>query len=262
MNYIITEESLIGYLTNEMDAPEKKLFEKALQESPKWQEELKQMSFLKKQLGLIQDEKPPQRVIIPTEALPLKRSVLRWIMPIASIAAGIAFLMILASVVNMQFDKYDGGLSISFGDARVEQMNTSTNSKQDLEQILTSILDERDQQWQTQLAGMEASINQKVSDQESTLEDVSHHVRNINKSPKANYITYEQMNDFLVKTRTEDKDDVEKMIANLFEYMSITHDKDLQMIQAGFNDLRQTINLSELERQQLLASYQDNNLNQ
>ncbi len=262
MNYIITEETLISYLTNEMDAPEKKLFEKVLADSPKWQEELKQMAFLKNQMGLIQDEKPPQRVIIPAEALQTKRPLIRWMKPLASIAAAIALLMILASVVNMQINKYDGGVSIYFGEVRTDQISTSMNSQHDLKQMLTSLLNERDQQWRTQLVAMESSINQKVSNQQNTLQDVSHQVRNINKSPHANFITYEQMNDFLAKTRTEDKDDVEKMIANLFEYMSITHDKDLQMIQAGFNDLRQIINLSELERQQILASYQDNNLNQ
>lgn len=262
MNYTITEESMISYLFGEMDLKEKEQFEKALEASPKWREEFDQLSFMRKQLDRIEDEAIPQGVVLTTEPPSNKRAVLSWLRPIVAVAAAIALLMILASVTNMHMHNYEGGLSVTFGrsaplpDADVQVQDANVN------QIVQAALDVRDEQWRSQLAGLHTDLSKQVTSQENTLNEVSQQLQFINKKPNQSYLTLEQLDRYLSRTRKEDKDEMEKMISNLFEYMSINRDKDLQMIQAGFNDIRQTINLSDLERQQILASYQDINLNQ
>jgi len=260
MNYIITEEKLIDYLYGEMSQDESIQFQVALEQSPKWQRELDEMKELHNKLSTVQDERPPQQIIIK-EHIQKKLINLRWLRPLGVVAAGIALFMVLGNIFGIQIDKYDGGMSISFNPSAATPQELNLNNEE-IQSLVNQILDQRDHQWSQQLVDWQEDLKIEVRNQEESIDAVATQVKNINKRPNTNFVTLSEMNQVMQKQRREDQDDYEKMVANLFEYLSLSRDKDLQMIQQGFEDIKQYINLSELERNQILASYQDNYLNQ
>ena len=259
MSYIITEEKLIDYIYGEMNPDEMVLFEAALDQSPKWQRELTEIQELQKKMYMIQDERPPQQIIIK-EHIQKKALNLRWLRPLGSIAAGIALFMLLGSIFGLHIEKYDGGMSVSFGQDRSLQKIDFDNG--DVMSLVNQVIDQRDEQWNKQLVDWQQDLKNEVMTQEASIAAVATQVKNINKSPTASFVTLDEMNRVLQNQRREDQDAYEEMVANLFEYLSLSRDKDLQMIQQGFEDVKQYININELERNKILASYQENYLNQ
>lgn len=254
MKYIITEESLMSYLFEEMDAQERTQFEEALKEDTRWQEELKHMSFLRKQMGKVEDEEPDQKVVIHAGTVDNGNAIMRWLKPIGAVAAALALLMVLASILNMRMDKYDGGFSITFGQSDETERAVEN---EDLRLLVNDLIDQRDNQLKQQFTSFESTLNQDLANR---FEGVISQVKNLNSKPSKNGVSLEELNEILETLRTEDQDNNEKMIANFFEYMSQTREKDLRMIQSGFDNMSQLINVSELERQKVMASTLNENI--
>jgi hypothetical protein len=152
MSYKPDEKDWIAYLYGELEDEDKIKFEQYLIQNPSAQQELEKFKGLRKMMSSVEDKE----VIAPPIVLGDNRQRFLWDTPylktIASIAASLIIVMLVAKLLDIRVSKTDNQFTMSFGEPVKQQDELPAQpmlSQQDVQEMINASLQSNNTAMQT-----------------------------------------------------------------------------------------------------------------
>lgn len=267
MSYKPDKSTLIAYLYDELNSEEVNKLKKYLVAHPELQEELNEMSQTRKLLGKLEDEviATPHFVVddknIVVSKATRQTNLLKWSL---SMAASIALLMMVAYFTKFKVVTNETGMQISFGYSQTDDnVNSTSITKKDVSTWVKEAIDENNEDLTIKLSSLEETLNHNVKEQRLENKRISQLA--LQQKKQSNTI----LEDYVSQLKSENKailfdlfEDsqnaqrqyVDAILFDFSAYLEEQRYQDLELIQTGYNRLKDNTEINQLETNQVLAS--------
>lgn len=252
MSYKVDESTLMAYLYDELSTEERSKVEAYLEKNEAARTELEELKETRFLLNKIRD----RDVEIPRFKFDQSNVVVGasnhqswWKYPM-SIAASIAFLLIVGYLTSFQVSVDEGGLQVAFGVDNSVDSNKELYTKSQVESIVSDALKANTELVDQRMSAYKNSITSQVAqklpapDQE-LLNEYMTRLRDFNR---------ETLRSMLENSEQSQKDYTDKSLQELAVFLDIQRRNDLEVIQTRFQNFEDDAEYNQLQTNQILTN--------
>jgi len=248
MKHKLSEATLMAYLYGELSATEKSEVEKYFLENPEEHREFQDLQMVKAALGRV----PDKEVIAPPIFMDDKPAINLWQSGFFRYATGIAaalfIVMIGAKVLGVQMKYSNNEFTLSFGDARKENIAPGLAPEQ-VQAMINASLSQNNEFVQASWTESQNKINeslrqnalynsQKVNEMTKTVTSTSQEeIRQFMQS--LHNENSQVMQEYIRLSSVEQKQYIESLLVDFSKYMQEQRSQDLNMVQSKITSLEE-----------------------
>jgi hypothetical protein len=269
MDFKVNENDLMAYLYGELEGKEKEEFEQHLLENPEACAELERFRQLRRAMGTVNDKE----VIAPPIFVGGHQHWSLWNAPyfktIASIAASLLIVILVAKVSGLSIHYVDRQLTIGFGPvAQPRQPDLTAVSSPitavDVQDMINTSLSQNNQMmqasWNETQDKLDESVKKNLAINSSRIDNLVRESSRASQLQIREFVSGLQAENMqLVKnyfqlTSSEQKQYIESLLVDFAKYLQQQRNDDLQVVQTQLNSLQQNTDIFKQETEQILTS--------
>ena len=265
MNYKPDEGTLMAYLYGELDAAETERVEQYLQQHPQVQEQLHQLSTVRKRMGALNDVEviaPPVFVDHEQRSIPFwKEGYFKITM---GIAASFLFLLIAARLIGPEVTYSNGELRISFNDTPKKTTQEQLLTTNEVQQMINSSLVKNNEtiaaNWEESNQKIQESLQRNLNTNSARIDKLVSGVSAASQDQVRTFVAGMQeenlklMKDYFQLSAKDQQVYVENLLVDFTKYLHEQRKQDLMLFQTRMNSIEQNTDQFKQETEQILAS--------
>ena len=248
----IDENKLMAYLYGELDLKERKQLEAQLKRQPELAATLQQLQTVRHQMGQLEDVDPQVSLVIDDQK---RVQSFKFLMPWLSAAAAIVLLILIGFLLETSVSFKGRQLTVEFG--ATESASPVVNEAQ-LVPVIHQALQQQEQLLMDRMQKMQADLEQKLilaSNQEAGVQKEIIDKDILNEQLQA----YRQqqlmeMTGLLEENIASQREELQAFLTDYHRYLEERRIQDLQLIEAGFQTMKENVDRQKTETDEILAN--------
>ena len=248
----IDEGKLMAYLYGELDSKEREQVEAQLKKHPELAATLQELQTVRNQMGQLEDTDPQVSLVIDDrKRVPAFRVLIPWL----SAAAAIALLVLIGFLSETSVSFKGRQLMVEFG--ATEPASTVANEAQ-LVPVIHQALQQQEQLLMDRMQKMQAELEQKLIST-SQQEDISQKDIIDKDILNAQLQAYRQqqlteLTGLLEENIASQREELQAFLTDYHRYLEERRMQDLQLIEAGFQTMKENVDRQKTETDEILAN--------
>lgn len=265
MSYKPSEQDLMAYLYDELEAIERERVERYLLANPETRKQLDELKGVSSVIRSI----PDKEVIAPPIFLGDNGRTKFWDAPyfrtVMSIAASLIIVILVARATGTRLSVSESELKLSFGDLpSKENVQNPTITQDQIQGMINQSLQANNEflhtSWEESQRNLEQSISKNLVMNSDKMNDVVRQASSASKEQIQQYVSTLQadnmklVKDYFTLTSGEQKQYIEGLLVDFAKYLQQQRRDDLQLVQMRLNNIEQNNTAFKQETEQILTS--------
>lgn len=256
---------LMDYLYGEMTIAQKKEFEAKMEADPNLRKEFEELKAVREELSNLDDKQVMEPFGIwnaaPRGWMGQRKSQGRIILrPLATIAAAIAFLLVVGYLTDFSLTVNDDGLKVGFNSSESLGAKSSV-AMEDIELLVAREIEKSHAGINAQLTSNQANMDLRLTSLEKAVDNpASANTDIITKEELSRFLTgIEQQNtellqQYLNQASLQQQEYFKTMLTQFNDYLQEQRVEDINMLQAGLMEIKYNQTQQKIETENALAN--------